>query len=134
MIVVDTSAWIDYFAGRSDLAHVATLRALIGRDAHIGLTDVILTEVLQGLRDDETVRRVDDRLSVLDVARLERLDDFRRAAALYRAARRRGLTIRSTVDCLIASVCIGGSHEILHNDRDFDHLARISDLRVHPVA
>lgn len=131
MIVVDTSVWIDYFAGRTDRPHVAELVRLIDADDGIALTDVILGEILQGLRDEQTVRRVDTRLAVFDILRLHALDDFRDAAALYRRARSKGKTIRRTLDCLIATVCIREDRAILHNDRDFDHLAAVTDLAVH---
>lgn len=131
MIVVDTTVWIDYFAGRSDEPHVAELLRLIDADAGIALTDVIFGEILQGLRGEHTVRRVDKRLQVFDILRLRTLDDFRNAAALYRHARTSGKTIRRTLDCLIATVCIREDCTILHNDRDFDHLAEVTDLAVH---
>lgn len=131
MIVVDTTVWIDFFAGRTDQPHVAELSSLIDADAGIALTDVILTEVLQGLRRDDTVRRVDRRLSAFDILRLHTLDDFREAAAIYRHARGKGKTIRRTLDCLIAAVCIREGCPILHNDRDFDHLAEVTGLTVH---
>lgn len=131
MIVVDTTVWVDFFAGRSDEPHVAELLRLVDADAGVALTDVILAEILQGLRDDRTVRRVDERLAAFDVLRLRTLDDFRSAAALYRHARNRGRTIRRTLDCLIAAVCVREGCAILHNDRDFDHLAAVTDLVVH---
>lgn len=131
MIVVDTTVWIDYFAGRTDQPHVAELLRLIDADAGIALTDVILGEILQGLRGEHTVRRVDKRLQAFDILRLRTLDDFRNAAALYRHARSKGKTIRRTLDCLIAAVCIREDCVILHNDRDFDHLAGVTDLAAH---
>jgi predicted nucleic acid-binding protein len=131
VIVVDTTVWVDFFAGRSDQPHVAELLRLIDADAGVALTDVILTEILQGLRGDHTVRRVDRRLTAFDVLRLRSLDDFRDAAALYRHAHSKGKTIRRTLDCLIAAVCIREDCVILHNDRDFDHLADVTDLVVH---
>lgn len=131
MIVVDTTVWIDFLNGR-DARHVDELARLIDADAGIALTDVILTEVLQGIRSDDEYRLVDERLTAFDIFRLDTLDDFRRAAAMYRHARRQGLTIRRTLDCLIASVCVRESLPILHNDNDFDLLARCSDLQIHP--
>lgn len=130
MIVVDTSVWIDFFNGR-DARHVDVLARLIEVDAGIALTDIILTEVLQGIRSDQRFWLVDELLASFDVLRLERLDDFRRAAELYRESRRRGITVRRTLDCLIASVCVRESVPILHNDRDFDRLARCSALQIH---
>ena len=129
MIVVDTSVWIDFFRDR-DSWQVEHLAQLIADDEGIALTDVILTEILQGLPDDRTARRVERRLAGFDVLRLETLDDFRRAASLYRQARTRGVTIRRTLDCLIASICVRDEIPLLHADADFDHLARCTALRV----
>lgn len=133
MIVVDTTVWVDFFAGRRSQPHVAELLRLIDDDAGVALTDVILAEILQGLRGGQTVRRVDKRLQAFDILRLRTLDDFRRAAELYRRARREGRTIRRTLDCLIAAVCVREGCSILHHDRDFDHLAAVTDLVVHPT-
>ena len=130
MIVVDTSVWIDFFNGR-DEPHVDQLATVIDADAGVALTDVILTEVLQGIRDETQVGLVDERLCAFDLLRLETLDDFRRAALLYRTARHRGVTIQRTIDCLIASVCDREQLPIMHNDADFDRLAEHSELTVH---
>jgi predicted nucleic acid-binding protein len=129
VIVVDTSVWVDFFQdnGTWQVEHLA---GLITDDEPVALTDIVLTEILQGLRDDREARRVERRLLAFDVLRLEALDDFRRAASLYRRARTRGLTIRRTLDCLIASVCVRDDAPILHADTDFDHLATCTDLRV----
>jgi predicted nucleic acid-binding protein len=129
MIVVDTSVWIDFFRGVTNPA-VERFISLVEDDDGVALTDVILTEILQGLRSTADVRRVERRLAPFDVLRLHDLDDFRRAAALYRTARRKGLTIRRTLDCLIASVCIRDDVALLHSDADFDRLASCSALRV----
>lgn len=128
MIVVDTSVWIDFFADR-DTPQVDYLAArLDDGEEELALTDLILTEILQGLRTDFEVRRVDQRLSDFEVLRLRDLSDFRRAAALYRSARHQGVTIRRTSDCLIASACVREGVPLLHADRDFDHLARVTEL------
>jgi predicted nucleic acid-binding protein len=132
VIVVDTTVWIDFFKGR-DEPHVATLIDLIQRDEDIRLTDIILTEILQGLRTDADVRRVERHLGAFEVLRLDTLEDFRRAAELYRTARRSGVTIRRTLDCLIASVCVREAVPLLHNDRDFDLLASCTDLTIYPL-
>lgn len=129
MTVVDTTVWIDFFRD-TDIWQVAYLRELIERDDEVALTDVVLTEILQGLRDDRAAARVQRRLAPFEILRLEHLDDFTRAASLYRQARAKGVTVRRTLDCLIASVCIRESVELLHNDSDFDHLARTTALRV----
>jgi predicted nucleic acid-binding protein len=130
VIVVDTTVWVDFFRGR-ELPHVVELTALIEDDAGIALIDVILAELLQGLRSEREARRVERRLRAFDVLRLLKLDDFTRAASLYRTARSAGHTIRRTLDCLIASVCIRERVPILHNDADFDRLAAATALQVH---
>ncbi|MDH3500712.1 MAG: PIN domain nuclease [Acidimicrobiia bacterium] len=132
MIVVDTTVWVDFFNDRSG-SHVATLVDLVERDDDVRLTDVILTEILQGLRNDSDVRRVEQHLGAFDILRLDSLDDFRRAAELYRTARRAGVTVRRTLDCLIASLCVREEAPILHNDGDFDLLATCTDLAVYPA-
>jgi predicted nucleic acid-binding protein len=129
VIVVDTSVWIDFFrdTGTWQVEHLAQL---IAADDPVALTDIVLTEILQGLSSDREARRVERRLLAFDVLRLEALDDFRRAASLYRRARTSGITIRRTLDCLIASVCVRDDAPLLHADVDFDHLATYTDLRV----
>lgn len=129
MTVVDTTVWVDFFRDAPSW-QTAHLVDLIEADEAVLLTDVVLTEILQGLRTEADVRRVERRLAAFDVARLESLEDFRRAAGLYRRARRAGYTIRRTLDCLIASVCIRDQVELLHADADFDHLAACTPLRV----
>jgi predicted nucleic acid-binding protein len=129
VIVVDTSVWVDFFRG-ADQPHVRRLEALVEDDAGIAVTDVVLTEILQGLRTDRDVRRVERRLAAFEVLRLREIEDFRRAAALYRTARANGITIRRTLDCLIASVCVREDVPLLHADADFDRLAACTALQV----
>jgi predicted nucleic acid-binding protein len=129
VIVVDTSVWIDFFRD-TDTWQVEHLAQLIADDEPVALTDIVLTEILQGLPNDREARRVERRLLAFDVLRLEGLDDFRRAAALYRQARTKGVTIRRTLHCLIASVCVRDGATVLHSDADFDHLATCTELRV----
>jgi predicted nucleic acid-binding protein len=129
VIVVDTSVWIDFFrdTGTWQVEHLAQQ---VADDEPVALTDIVLTEILQGLPNDRQARRVERRLLAFDVLRLEGLDDFRRAASLYRLARARGITIRRTLDCLIASVCVREDAPLLHADADFDHLATCTALRI----
>jgi predicted nucleic acid-binding protein len=133
VIVVDTSVWIGFFRDTATW-QVEHLAQLIAADEPVALIDVLLTEILQGLPTEREARRVERRLLAFDVLRLEDLDDFRRAAALYRQARAKGVTIRRTLDCLIASVCVRHDAPLLHADADFDHLATCTDLRVVPHA
>lgn len=128
-VVVDSSVWIDFFAG-TPTWQALSVRRWVRRGEPIGLTDVVLTELLQGARDDVDLARLESCLAPFEVARLESLDDVRLAAALRRAARKAGTPVRSTTDCLIAAVCIRERLPLLHDDSDFDHLAKVSDLAV----
>ena len=128
-LFVDSSVWIDYFADRPTW-QVEDLSRRLLTDEQVGLTDVVLTELLQGARDDGELARLESYLAPFEVARLQSLDDFRLAAALHRAGRKAGTPIRATTDCLIAAVCIRDGLPLLHDDRDFDHLAEVSDLAV----
>jgi predicted nucleic acid-binding protein len=129
MIVVDTSVWVDVLAGRRTRQARRCVELIEAGDP-VALTDVIFTEILQGLRSDDEAQLVDRHLRAFPVLRLEDLDDFALAATLYRDARRRGVTIRNTLDCLIAAPCVRTGAPLLHADVDFDRLASCSALRI----
>ena len=130
IVAVDTTVWIDFFAAKGTIFD-RHLTRLIEDDAPIVLVDVIYCEVLQGIRDDDAFQRTRRALLAYPILRARGLDTFEAAANLYRTARRRGLTVRRTVDCVIAAVCLEAGAEIYHNDRDYDALARVSSLAVH---
>ena len=133
MIVVDTTVWIDFLEARGT-AFDRHLTDLLETDAPIALVDIVYCEVLQGIRNEDTFQRTRVSLLAHPILRPRGLETFETAANLYRMARRRGLTIRRTVDCLIASTCLEAGAEIYHNDRDFDALARVSDLAIYRPA
>lgn len=130
MIVVDTTVWIDFLEARGT-AFDRHLTELVERDAPIALVDIVYCEVLQGIRDEDTYQRTRVSLRAHPILRPRGLETFESAASLYRRARRQGLTIRRSVDCLIAATCLEAAAEIYHNDRDFDAIARVSDLTIH---
>ncbi len=128
MILVDASVWIDFFRN----IHTAEAEWLDENleDPDIGLTDLSLCEVLQGERTDgsfEEVRRALLELSVLSTGGSELAAE---SATHYRFLRSRGITVRSTIDCLIATFCIREGHFLLHNDRDFDAFEKHLGLKV----
>lgn len=129
MIVVDTSVWIDVL---NDVDSPKSVRCtdLLEDGAPLALTDVIFTEILQGFRHEREARRVEKHLRAFPVLRLDDLDDFALAAQLYRRARRAGVTIRKTLDCLIAAPCVRDGVPIFHADEDFDRLAGCTDLEI----
>jgi len=118
VILVDSSVWIDYFRG------IATpqsdrLDALLGSEP-IATGDLILAEVLQGFADDRDFDRALSLLTELDVIDIGGQDIAIQAARNFRILRARGVTIRKTVDTLIATRCIENRLSLLHSDRDFD--------------
>jgi predicted nucleic acid-binding protein len=129
VIVVDISVWIDVLSSRETRQAVRCVELIEGGEP-IALTDVIFTEVLQGLRSEEEAALVERHLRAFPVLRLEGLDDFALAAALYRTARGAGVTIRKTLDCLIAAPCVRTGAPLLHADADFDRLASCTPLRI----
>lgn len=131
MVIVDTTVWVDYLQGirnpATDWLHVE-----IGRQ-RLALTDVILCEVLQGVRDESAAKNVERQLLKLEVFDTGGADLAREAARNYRTLRGRGHTVRKTIDCLIATFCIREYHSLLHRDRDFDPFELFLELSViHP--
>ncbi len=120
MILVDSSVWIDYFNGH--VCHETDrLHDLLGQD--LVLTgDLILTEVLQGFRSDQDFRTANRLLGQLTYADLAGREVAIAAAQHYRRLRRSGITVRKTIDVIIATFCILGDHRLLYTDRDFDSM------------
>ncbi|MBA3422864.1 MAG: PIN domain nuclease [Thermoleophilaceae bacterium] len=131
-MVVDTSVWVDLLRG-NEAPGAERAATLIEDGAPVALTDVVLAEVLQGLASERDARRVERHLRAFPILRLDGLDDFVLAAELYRRARRAGVTIRKTLDCLIAAPCVRTGAPLLHADADFDRLASCTELRIFPA-
>ena len=129
MIVVDTSVWIDVLRG-TESAPASRCVELIEDGAPVALTDVILTELLQGVRLEREASLLERHMRAFPILRLDALDDFSLAAQLYRTARRAGVMVSKTVDFLIAAPCVRTGASLLHADADFDRLATCTPLRV----
>jgi predicted nucleic acid-binding protein len=131
VVIVDTTVWVDYFRGVRN-AETDWLDVELDRQP-LGLTDIILCEVLQGVYDDLTAADVERRLRKLEVFETGGVELAIEAARNYRALRARGHTVRKTIDCLIATSCIRSGHSLLHRDRDFDPFETYLQLSVvHP--
>lgn len=126
-IVVDSSVWIDFLNG-ADRPHVSVLRGLIGQEA-ILVGDIVLCEVLQGLRDDLQAAKVERALNRFTLGRMVDPVLAVQAATKYRHLRRLGITVRKTADMLIATYCIEGGYPLLHADRDFEPMREHLGLR-----
>ena len=127
MTLIDTSAWIEFLRATESPTHWR-VRALIESESAMASTDVVVMEVLAGGRDDGHVRALRRLLAGCQFIPTAGLDDFERAASLYRDCRRAGRMIRALNDCLIAAVAIRAGISVLHWDQDFEFLARHSDL------
>jgi predicted nucleic acid-binding protein len=131
MVIVDSSVWIDAFQSKST-AHTFWLNAALS-EKQVGLTSLILCEVLRGIRFDRHFRQAEQRLLSLTVFEYTAAELAVAAAQNFRILQRRGITVRKTVDCLIATFCIAEGHELLHRDSDFDGFEEHLGLKViHP--
>lgn len=118
MVIVDTTVWVDYFRGIRSLE-----TDWLDREAHktrIGLTDLTLCEVLQGVRSEREFRLIQAELLEFQLFHAGGLELAIAAARNFRSMREKGRTVRKMVDCLIATFCLVNGHTLLHHDRDFD--------------
>jgi predicted nucleic acid-binding protein len=131
MVIVDTSVWIDALRG-TPTRSVVWLKGAIAMQ-EIGLVSLVLCEVLQGVRLDSEFLDFQRDLMRFPVFDIGRVDVAVKSAHNYRALRKKGYTVRRTIDCIIATFCIEEDHVLLHNDRDFDAFEQHLGLQViHP--
>lgn len=131
MVIVDSSVWIDAFNGTMTPQTRWLQSALAGEE--VGLTSLILCEVLRGFRSDQAFHQTKTNLLALPVLDGTSAGLAAKAAENFRLLQRRGVTVRKTVDCLIATLCIQEGHELLHRDNDFEGFENFLGLRVvHP--
>lgn len=128
MSLVDTSAWVEFLRGTGSDTHRA-VRDLLEDEARIHTTDVVMMEVLAGARDEGHHQRLRRLLARCDYLPVDGLASYEAAADLYRACRQAGETVRALTDCLIGAVALRAGVSVLHNDRDFDVLARHAGVR-----
>ena len=131
MVIVDTTVWIDYLRG-ADNPETRWLQRELQRQ-RLGLTDLILCEVLQGIRDAGSFTQVQHDLLKFQIFETGGTGLAVAAAQNYRDLREQGYTVRKTIDCLIATFCLQAQHELLHRDHDFDSFEQVLGLKVvHP--
>lgn len=129
MVLVDSSVWIDYFNGAAT-PQTDELDRLLGRDVVL-LGDLVLTEELQGFRDDADYRLAKELLAPLEFRPLVGREVALLAAESYRILRAQGITVRKTIDMIIGSYCLMHGIPLLHSDRDFDVMEAHLGLVVH---
>ncbi len=127
MAIVDTTVWIDFFADHK-FPHVTALESLIRNKDDICISGVILTEVLQGIRQEKEYQKTKERFDSFIFLPMTQVT-FIKAADIYRSLRCKGITIRKPIDCMIASAAIEYDIQLLHNDRDFDPIEKHCGLK-----
>jgi predicted nucleic acid-binding protein len=128
VVIVDSSVWIDFLNGVTN-PESEWLDLHLDRE-RVGLTSIVLMEVLQGLRDEREAAAIQAELLKFEIIELVDAGLAVEAAFNYRRLRRAGRTIRKSVDLLIATYCIRDEHTLLHRDRDFDAFEEVLGLQV----
>ena len=128
MILVDSSVWIDLLGGVAN-AQTARLEELLEQRLIVGVADLVVTEVLQGTRTEALFLDAKATLERLPLVSVCNSDVSVRAARNYRYLREKGVTVRKTIDTLIATRCIVDGFPLLYRDRDYDHFVRHLGLR-----
>ena len=128
MILVDTSVWIDYFNGQKTW-QTDLLENLLS-DVPIIMGDLILTEILQGFRSDNDYKTAKSFLSDLPFRRMGGYQVAVQSAQNYRTLRKKGVTVRKTIDVIIGTYCILEDFQLLHDDRDFDPMVSHLSLKI----
>ena len=127
MVVVDSSVWIDYFSGH-DTPETDYLDSLLGQEL-IVIGDLVLAEVLQGFRTGKDFRKARDLLLSLHLVNMLDMTIALKSAENFRKLRKRGMTVRKTVDSIIATFCIENRLSLLHSDKDFQPFQKYLGLK-----
>jgi len=130
LILVDSSVWIDYFRGTAT-PQTDLLDYLLAREP-LAIGDLMLTEVLQGFTSDADFRRAQRLLTRLDLVEIGGRAVALQAARHFRTLRAHGVTVRKTIDCLIATRCLVSRLTLLHCDKDFQPFVKYLGLRTIP--
>ena len=131
MLFIDSTVWVDYFNGRISPQTDHLDNALFSIPVLVG--DLILAEVLQGFRHDSDFEKARLAFGKFKIVRMVTPELAVQSARNYRTLRKKGITVRKTIDSLIATYCIENDHELLHNDSDFNPYEQFLGLRViHP--
>ncbi len=125
---MDSSVWIDYFNGQNT-PQVELLHELLGREPLV-IGDIVLAEVLQGFRHDRDYRTARDLLTSLRIVNVLNTGIALQSAKNFRLLRKRGITVRKTLDSIIATFCISNRLYLLHSDKDFEPFEKMLGLQV----
>jgi len=128
MILIDTSAWIEYFRATGSPAAIEVRRLLSSEAEPIVMCEPVAMEILAGAAEEDRYAKLERLVNGLPSLKIDDALDFRSAAVIYRSARRVGQTIRSINDCLIAAIALRHGARVIHRDADFEVIAAITDL------
>jgi hypothetical protein len=129
VILVDTSAWVEYDRATGSPAD-ERLTALVGEEGPVAVTEPVVMEILAGARDEERERDLRRMLARFALLRFDPVVDFDGAVRVYRTCRAAGVTPRGLIDCMIATVAMRNGAEVLAHDRDLALIAEVMDLRL----
>ena len=127
MVLVDTTVWIDFFTGKAT-PQVDILELLISEGQDICVCGLVLTEVLQGVREEREYKKIQTYFANLIFLPMTHVMHLH-SAEIYRSLRKKGITIRKPIDCMIASVAIAHKVQLLHNDKDFNPIEKHCGLK-----
>ncbi len=128
MILIDTSVWIDFLTGR-DTPSRHHLRHLLEKEEDLCLTEIVLTEILQGIKDDSEYGITKNYLLEFPIIKPKGIETYVAAAEIYRKCRKKGMTVRKTIDCIIAAIVKENDLALLHNDNDFEIIRNCVGLK-----
>ena len=129
MILIDTSAWVEYLRATGSAAAIEVRRLLSTEADRVVMCEPVAMEILSGAVDDDKHAKLERLVNGLPLLKIDDAADFCSAATIHRAARRTGRTIRSINDCLIAALSIRHGASIIHRDADFEVIAAITGLQ-----
>jgi predicted nucleic acid-binding protein len=129
-IIVDTSVWIDFFNKKHISPETEILKELLGNNKQFYICPAIYQEILQGIKDDKLFEKIKKVLLKRTMVDIHIIDATNKAIDIYRALRKKGITIRKSIDCLIAAYAIIGKMYLLHKDNDFTEITKEFRLNI----
>jgi len=134
MILVDTSIMIDFFKGVKN-NYVSCFKDIINKQIPFGITSIVYQEILQGAKNKKEYKLLNEYLNCQRFFHPKHpVSTYEKAAGIYFLCRKKGITVRSTIDCIIAQIAIEHNLLLLQNDKDFIHMAPIIGLKLYPVS
>lgn len=130
MILVDTSVWISFF-NKEDSRVAKRLKELLEVEEDLCLADLILVEILQGLKDDALFEEIKNYLLTFPILRARNLDTFIHAAEIYRLCKKKARPVKKTINTIIAAVALENRVELFHQDKDFEQIASCTNLKIY---